>query len=328
MTTEPEKEPEQKPEEQQPGALPPKLDLRKRGILRETPKDGGVGRKTTRIILTPDGGVAGSIEIPAANAPAAAAKPPEAAAKPPEAAPKEKQVLPAAQPVSDKEEAAPGKREPALGPPEAAEAAKPKTIRIKPAPLPSPAAAAVRPAVSGETQPLPGAAPKPGEKRQTSRIPLDSALEAPERPAAGPVPKTIRLKRPSEAPTVKATPQPPPAKAESPKQALGKTARLDEAKVGEAAETPTQRKTIRVKRPAGAPAAAPVPMAVLSQAAAPAEEETGFFFPVLAVVAILVICVTIYLFAAQAFGPDVSLTKLSYGGYGVDLPWPGKISSM
>ena len=45
------------------------------------------------------------------------------------------------------------------------------------------------------------------------------------------------------------------------------------------------------------------------------------------VAAMLVISLTIYMFAAQAFGPNVSLTRLSYGAPGLDLPWPGKLSA-
>ncbi len=96
---------------------------------------------------------------------------------------------------------------------------KPKTIRIKPT-VPSAATA--------------GGPPKDA-KRETSRISLEAALGGDE--GAPDAPRTIKLKRPSEAPTVKAKPKP-----------MSQTAQLD-VPAEETKGSPTQKKTIKVKRP-------------------------------------------------------------------------------
>ncbi|MGQ9662868.1 MAG: hypothetical protein ACUVWX_11120 [Kiritimatiellia bacterium] len=183
------------------------------------------------------------------------------------------------------------------------------------------------------TEPVPQPAVAPEGKRRTSRIPLESVLSPevtaqPEQPAT---PKTIRLKRPEEDATVKLAQPAAPAQAEQ-KAVMGKTARLDEQVPEGAAATITRRKTIKVKRPApqapGVTGLEKGPMGVpvtLPVAEEPSEEECHWAFPVLAIAAILVLCVTIYVFAAQAFGPNISLTRLSYGAPELDLPWPDKI---
>jgi hypothetical protein len=107
---------------------------------------------------------------------------------------------------------------------------------------------------------------------------------------------------------------------------------------------PTRRKTIRVKKPAlpamdSAPAgAAPavrhqLPRPVAGSAewqepslpVAPGEAAPNPVFLVAAVAAILIVCVLIYVLAAQAIGPDDSLTTLSYYRSGPRLAWPGQI---
>jgi len=159
-------------------------------------------------------------------------------------------------------------------------------------------------------------------KRQTSRISLEAAFTPEEENAEAAQPKTIRLKRPSDE-----------GAAEAPKAAkpLSSTARIDHE--GEAAAedpSPGRRKTIRVKRTAGAPAeeealAQPemdAPLPVLE-----VEEKVSWIFPAFAVAAVVVIGVAIYVLAAQAFGPNASLTRLSYGASSLNLSWPGKVNA-
>jgi hypothetical protein len=59
--------------------------------------------------------------------------------------------------------------------------------------------------------------------------------------------------------------------------------------------------------------------------AAPADEP-GIAWSLVATAAILVALVATYLLASQAFGPDICLTRLSYGAPDLDLAWPGKIT--
>jgi len=226
----------------------------------------------------------------------------------------------------------------------AAPTATPKTIRIKPA---APVSAAGKPAM-GERPAVPEARKGPGleGKRKTSRIPLEKVL-SPEEQDSGKsdegVPKTIRLKRPSVAPTagVPKRAESADAKAKAPaeeeKPASGKTARLD-AQLAEAeSPTATRRKTIRVKRPTQKPAAEGISVARAPEAGKPARkeegaeavgavDEPGLVFSILTIAATLLACVAIYVLAAQAIGPNVSLTRLSYNVRGPNLAWPGKIT--
>jgi len=233
--------------------------------------------------------------------------------------------------------------EPAVKPAKPAQA--PKTIRIKPS-RPAGGAKAGGP---GPVAPAPAAgaaAPKPdAEKRKTSRISLEAALSAEESAEKNAtIPKTIKLRRPSEAPTVKVSPGRPgskapkgkPAEEAARKTAMSETARLDTQTPAEEGVTPTKRKTIRVKRPSAAPGvkglsvAPPADTGGVREASAleapPVVEKTSWVFPVVALVAVLVVCVVIYMLAAQALGPrNASLTKLSYGAEWLDLGWPGKL---
>lgn len=199
---------------------------------------------------------------------------------------------------------------------------------------------------------------------KTSRISLESVLtlgeKAAEESQAGP--KTIRLKRPSEATTISVSSRPSglEIKDESPgEEALSKTSRLEET-LEETVTAPTRRKTIRIKRPTKRPsletkeetstevteetpagesveAASPELVEVARPAApgVPARElvEVALdkphpvFISAIAA-AILIACIVIYILAAQAFGPNTSLTQLSYGAPDLDLGWPGKISIM
>jgi len=167
-------------------------------------------------------------------------------------------------------------------------------------------------------------------KSKTSRIILEAAL-APEAGGdeAGAVgiplrapPKTIRIRRPGE-PAATEPPPPPPVEEPSAKR---KTSRLD-VPVEKEAGPPTQRKTIRIKRPeagGGAartvtiarteerPTTATAPEAAPEAAAAPEVDEPGVVFSIVAIAALLVAGVLIYVLAAQAF-PSMN------------LPWPGRI---
>jgi len=194
----------------------------------------------------------------------------------------------------------------AVATPGAGGAKKPKTIRIKPA-SPSDAAAA---------------GPPKDAKRETSRISLEAALGGDQdAPAA---PRTIKLKRPSEAPTVKAKPK-----------AMSQTAQLD-VPADEAVSSPTQKKTIKVKRPSekrvvAAPSVsrAPQPAEGVAAPVVAGPDSAHWSFITLAAASILVSFVLIYVLLAQTFGPSVdatSLTPLSYGAPGLDLQWPGKVT--
>jgi len=201
----------------------------------------------------------------------------------------------------------------------------------------------VIPNVLAPSQPAAAAAPvaspqnASAEKRKTSRISLESAL-VPETKSGEESPKTIKLKRPSEASTVKLAPPPAGSDGAAAQDAKSKTAKLDDLPPAEEEISPTRRKTIKVKRPSGAPGAGvaalageggEAPAAAFHAAAAPAPDtdEPHWSFALTAVAALLLAIVTIWMFCAQAIGPDICLTKLSYGAKTTDLPWPGKIGS-
>ncbi len=219
---------------------------------------------------------------------------------------------------------------------------RPKTIKISPG-AKKPAAQAP---VAGEQKEAPQSGQtSQDEKRKTSRISLESALGMDQSPRMSGGPKTIKLKRPgagsgkvSGGPTIKKVGMETQEEDE-----ISKTAELKEEPSGEEA-TPTRRKTIKVKRPgqkktvrkaaqparqgaAQPQASSPAPGGGQVQVAAPAaQKEPGVFFSLTGIAAILVILVTIYVMAAQAFGPNkVSLSQISYGMPGLDLTWPGQI---
>ncbi len=190
--------------------------------------------------------------------------------------------------------------------------------------------AAIKVAKMGETTPL-AVIPKPSEvisaeKRKTSRISLDAVLGDSSEQSENDSVKTIRLKRPGEAPTVKVGGAPrPPGGATDPEA------------------TPpagtTQRKTVIVKRSAESGGARK--LSVARPTSTPADEPAGgvgageFFviapqphwaFGVIAVAATLVAVVVVYLFLTQAVGPNSSKTLYSSAPGGPDLMWPGKIA--
>ncbi len=175
-------------------------------------------------------------------------------------------------------------------------------------------------------------------KRQTSRISLEAALGSNgDKVSTGP--KTIRLKRPSEAPTIKAKVAP-----ESAGNALNKTARI-ELPDADSDVSATQKRTIKVKRPsqrrsgksvsvkrgtsesAAAPAAASAAAGVPGTVGRPqrSADSVHWTFITASVAAMLVCCVLIYVLCAQVLGPNISLTELAYAAPDAELPWPGRL---
>ncbi len=137
----------------------------------------------------------------------------------------------------------------------------------------------------------------------------------PPTPAARP--KTLAVKRP-----VAASSEPPPAAVTPEQRAVAEAKKSETARIdlpADAGERPATRpKTIRIKRPDGTSArkaltiARPDASSVVSPVGAAAEDESvGVAFSALALVAVLVSCVLLYVLAAQTFAPD--------------LPFPGRI---
>lgn len=189
------------------------------------------------------------------------------------------------------------------------------------------------------SQPVPASVQ--AAKSKTSRISLDTALNNPEAEPAASGPRTIRLKRPTEmgksgdasaegkpAPSITTELTPPPADAP--------------ATVPVSDEAPSQKKTIKVKRPtaAGGPkisiskgeASSAQPAAggdgdlqSLSSfdqvSAAPVADKVNPFFIVAAVIAILVTLNLAWIFSAQLFGPNAAVADFSVA-QGPDIPDP------
>lgn len=320
------------------GALPPKLDLRNNNVLKNasTPAAGKPAAKPSSVIKPPAAGdkaaakkATSKIDLGAAMAASANAKPGQAptgvGAKmggPPSTIKLEK---PAPSPTG----AAPSTIK--LGKPAPSPTgAPPSTIKLK-----RPTAVAKAPSSTRPPAPL-------EDKGKTSRISLEAAVppqEGAEKPDGGP--KTIRLKRPSEIATVRVSQRPKIATTadEAPlDEDLGKTARLEETtpkvETSEDGETPTRRKTIRVKRPSrgagvkgvsGVSVARGGAKAVRAKMPIPVAPEPNWFFSVCTIFAILVTGTAIYVLAAQAFGRNLSLTELSWGQPEMNLPFYGKI---
>jgi len=225
-------------------------------------------------------------------------------------------------------------------------------LTIKPpagaeAPKPKPPAAATTPAAPTDTQ-------IQKAKRQTSRVSLEKVLASAELgdSALPGSPKTIKLKRPTEAPTIKVAPRPAPAAgggaaptaapvaAAAPAAGvagvLSKTVNLDTSTSAQEGDTETQKKTIRVKRPSKAPSvkvqsresnqpkeeAPPVPLVQF-----PTADNPSAFFVVCAVLAILVTGAIIWMFCAEYLGMDGHIPTVNYIaiGKGPNMPWPGKL---
>jgi hypothetical protein len=351
--------------------LPPKLDLRKKGILKtpqavmpaeprtptgDAPTEADVatapvtqptapaapaatasapvsaGAPTATIRLRP--------KLPSGVAPAAPASAAAQVASPAGPIPlRPKQpVIPPAAPTPVSQTGASAKRETSRIPLETARApadsnspggvTAPKTIRIKPVSIAGhgaiPNARPGAPATSAGAGPM-------DAKRQTSRISLEAALGSEDKPGEGP--KTIRLKRPSDGGTVRVSRPNVVA-------AAGKTAEID---VPDEEDVPTtQRRTIKVKRPTqrrtvksvsvarrpGEDGQAGVPLAAQADGSGVMTRPVDgahWTFVTFAILSTILCLVIIYMFASQAFGPDFSLTRLSYGLREMDLPWPGKL---
>lgn len=234
---------------------------------------------------------------------------------------------------------------PALGAP-GRPPAGPSTIRVKPVVIRQTVdlAQAVPDGTGALVVPTAPAAANEAGKRKTSRISLESVLSGQPAsasqtaeitpPEVDEEPRTIRIKRSAERPAsrpVAVTPAPVAAPI-SP----GQTARLElppetpAVAPGEGGtQTPTRKKTIKVRRPGaeegeeeqGAPAAVARPEPV----AHATEDMPHVTFGVFAVLAVLVVAVLVWVLMAQTFGPDLSLTRLSYGWPECDLPWYNKI---
>ncbi len=222
------------------------------------------------------------------------------------------------------------------------------------APIPSAKTVRIKPAASTGGAPVPGSRPLPAgpkppsqaqvqaAKSKTSRISLEAALTGePAEPEAG-APKTIRLKRPSEVATVKMKPvpgaqgTPAVATAVAARAAKSSTAKIPDS--GEGGTPLTRRKTIRVKRPASRPTvsgaksdagaeAVPVAEGVVEFAPPvimPAVDTVNPFFPIAAIAAMLAMMALLWVLSSQLFGPNASLTELSYGG--PDFAMPNSVS--
>jgi hypothetical protein len=188
-------------------------------------------------------------------------------------------------------------------------AGEPRTIRLRPDTARPPAAT---PAVV----PTPALADGGAEKRRTAKISLEAALG----PSPDEAPRTIRLKKPSEAGTVRV------GAAQKPKTDTAPIGALGSEPVPETVDT--RKKTIKVRRPGGATGVVVVEeggaSAVEFQAGG-GEDRPHWFFLVTSIAAVLVTCVLAYCLSAQAFGPNASMTQLSYGAQNICLSWPGRI---
>ncbi len=301
---------EQKPNDDQ---IPPKLDLSKNG----EPDKPGADKSETMQIRVPPGSEAPTLKIRPGTKKQGPAT---------QKAKKETSRIPLEDATTSPSE---GKGKPSSAP---------KTIRIKPitkkkAAVPSPAAS--------EPASL-------DDKRKTSRISLDAVFSDTDKDEGGEAaperPKTIRLKRPTEAATIKIARRPTPPTAPTPeavapseaKTVLSKTSRIDNLPEAEEEITPTRRKTIRVKRPTSSQPVKSLSIKRTDEEEAegldfvpeeppPPPDEPNFLFPLFAVAAMLIVCVTIYVLCSQAFGPNASLTQLSWWPSGPNLAWPDKV---
>lgn len=216
-----------------------------------------------------------------------------------------------------------------------------RTIRIKPVgpqPGSNPIADGPRPPTDAQVQ---------ASKSKTSRISLDAAIGAETAQstlaqATDEAPKTIRLKRPTEMPTVKVAAVPPPStaagtvKSTAPLSAappLSQTSRISEPAAAPDNAPITQKRTIRVKRPSamvitgGASEAAAADgggVEVLAPAEGP--DTAHALFVVAAIVVILLALGLAVVFSSQIFGPNASLTELSIWKTGPDFPLPGTVT--
>lgn len=176
-------------------------------------------------------------------------------------------------------------------------------------------------------QKTPGTAPRAtaptGAEEIFKRTTIPVGIPTPP-PTQAARPKTISVKRPVTVAADKAETVISPSDKAVADARKSETARIDlPADVG--GERPATRpKTIRIKRPDGTSARKALTIARPDSASADGEEpevpmpvvgesdeEAGGLFSVLALVAVLVTCVVIYVLAAQSIAPN--------------LPWPGRL---
>ncbi len=172
--------------------------------------------------------------------------------------------------------------------------------------------------------------PAPDPKRQTSRISLDSALGSEGETG----PKTIKLKRP-----VNSTAKIQGFDSSEVGESRSKTAAIDLTTESSGDDTPdTQKKTIKVKRPSARPSlrtsesggagggSSATMFAPPAKSLAPAD-SAHWTFILAGCAATIITGVLIYVLCAQAFGPNLSLTPLSYSSPDstTELPWPERI---
>ncbi len=192
----------------------------------------------------------------------------------------------------------------------------------------------------GDTARIEPVAPEPADtaKKRTTRIDLGDVSEEDQdifkrrttvmdaskiAGAAGEVPRTIRIKRPEgAAPTTEIPPitVPPPQQVEAARKS--ETARIDlppEAAVVEE-QPPTRKKTIKIKRPGAATSAPlvitrPAPGESKEEVVAAGEPETHPAFAWIALAAVLVAVVLIYVLLAQVGTiPDLLPARFPYPG--------------
>lgn len=174
-------------------------------------------------------------------------------------------------------------------------------------------------------QKAPGTAPRaptpPGADDIFKRSTIPMGIPTPP-PVAVAKPKTIAVKRPVSPPPTpeKAEPPPSPADRAVAEAKKSETARIDLPSDAGGERPPTRPKTIRIKRPDGTTArkaltiarpetaaeSGSVPMGTIGE-----EEPVGTAFSALALVALLVLGVVLYVLAAQTVLPN--------------LPWPGRV---
>lgn len=187
--------------------------------------------------------------------------------------------------------------------------------------------------IAPSSRAIPGALVMDDVKRQTSRIPLEAAVSDKGSASAGQetTPKTIRIKRPTAAPSISlpvvAAPPETAAAVHAPSAEPAEksvTSRIDlpaEQEMPESGQA-TQRKTIKIRRAEGGPTSKQVPrsMAVArveqeaaSNAAAAMAGRVSPVFPILTAAAVLFLCVLVYVLFTQAF-PNL------------DWNFPGKVT--
>ena len=363
-------------DEVNPGAIPPKVSpfAKPDGAAPMKPVAPGAPRPIT-VRLSKPGRPASASAAPEAAAAAVAAPAAVGIATPPPANPHSTSRVPVPEIGATAVAAAPS-------------AIRPVTVRLRPiaasgtqtgvfAPPHAPHASSTQPIAKVETPavaaapaisplqpqspPTPGSNPLPdgpkpasvaqvqAAKSKTSRISLDTAIGVAPVGAEKDVPKTIRLKRPSDlsstVPTSVAQKPPMPS--------VRQTSRIPdsvlptvEAAVNESASV-TQKKTLKIKRPGASEmsASSPAPAADKSGGGAsfpenvqmtplspimdiPAGKAESPIFTTVSVIAACAAAVVLLLLtfclASHAVGPDAGKNALA-SVKGPSLPWPGRL---